>query len=182
MQYFSRKIFLYLLYTGILFTAIGIYGVFEPISFSNYLVYILAFFFFMGGIKNFTKGFELKSIIPDFHWGLYILVGAMEIIISLSLLRNPFPAQINLIIYAGIFMILKGIFIALNLFLNRSLSPRMSNSGIVSSIIDILFGSLLIIFPTFAQQFIVLCIAWYILFSGAHFILAAFSFKKRVEK
>lgn len=182
MQYFSRKIFLYLLFTGILFTGIGIYGVFETIEFSNYLVYILAFFFFTGGIKNFTKGFEFKSIIPEFHWGLYILVGAMEIIISLSLLRNPFPSQINLIIYAGIFMILKGIFIAFNLFLNRPSSSKLFHSGIASSIIDILFGTLLVTFPFIAQQFIVLCIAWYILFSGAHFILAAFSFKKRIEK
>ncbi|MEG0069336.1 HdeD family acid-resistance protein [Cetobacterium sp.] len=176
MDEFNKKIFSYLLFTGILFSIVGIFGIFSPTIFSIYLVYILAAFFLVSGVKNFTKGFQFRKI-TNFHWGLYIFLGALEIIISLSLLATPFASQIYMIIYAGIFMIFKGIFILLNVLFNRKIFPSLVSFSLGSGIIDVLFGFLLVALPFFSQQFIFLCIAWYILFSGANLILSAFSFK-----
>lgn len=177
MNEFSKKIYYYLLVCGLIFTIIGLYGVFNPIGFSNYLVYILALFFFMSGIKNFTKGFEYRNV-PNFHWGTYLFLGAIEIILSLSLFHNPFENQIAMIIYCGIFMIIKGLFIVLNSIFNRKLFPYMASMSLGTALIDIAFGTLLILLPFFAQQFFTLCIAWYVLFSGVNFIAAGISFKK----
>lgn len=176
MQTFNKKIFLYLLSTGVIFSLVGIFGIFSPTLFSIYLVYILAAFFFVTGVKNFTKGFQFKNI-PNFHWGLYIFLGFLEIVISLSLLTTPFVSQLYMIMYAGIFMLFKGIFIIINVISNKKLFPTLVNFSLGSGIIDSLFGILLISLPIFSQQFIFLCIAWYILFSGANLILSAYSFK-----
>ncbi|WP_418966243.1 DUF308 domain-containing protein, partial [Cetobacterium sp.] len=80
--------------------------------------------------------------------------------------------------YAGIFMIFKGIFIVLNILFNRKIFPSLVDFSLGSGVIDLLFGILLITLPFFSQQFIFLCIAWYILFSGANLILSAFYFKR----
>lgn len=180
MEEFNRKVFLYLLITGIIFSLIGILGIFSPTIFSIYVIYILAFFFLVNGVKNFTKGFQFKHI-TNFHWGLYILIGVLEIIIALSLLSAPFASQIYMIIYAGIFMLFKGIFIVVNVIFNRKVFPSLINFSLGSGIIDTLFGILLIVLPVFSQQFLFLCIAWYILFSGANLVLSAFSFKKSIK-
>lgn len=177
MQKFNSKVFTYLLVTGILFSLVGIFGIFSPTVFSIYLVYILAAFFLVNGVKNFTKGFQFRNM-PNFHWGLYIFIGALEIIISLSLFSTPFASQIYMIIYAGIFMIFKGIFIILNILFNRKIFPSLVDFSLGSGIIDTLFGILLVVLPFFSQEFIFLCIAWYILFSGANLILSAFYFKR----
>ncbi|MDX8335624.1 MULTISPECIES: HdeD family acid-resistance protein [Cetobacterium] len=177
MQEFNKKIFTYLLVTGILFSLVGIFGVFSPTIFSIYLVDILAAFFLVSGVKNFTKGFQFRKV-PNFHWGLYIFIGVLEVVISLSLFSTPFSSQIFMIIYAGIFMIFKGIFIVLNILFNRKIFPSLVDFSLGSGIIDLLFGILLVALPFFSQQFIFLCIAWYILFSGANLILSAFYFKR----
>ncbi|WP_297407165.1 HdeD family acid-resistance protein [uncultured Cetobacterium sp.] len=177
MQTFNQKVFLYLLFTGILFTLVGVFGIFSPTLFSIYLLYIFSAFFFVSGIKNFTKGFQFNKI-PTFHWGLYIFLGFLEIIISLSLLITPFISQLYLIIYAGIFILFKGIFIIINVIFNKKTFPTLVNFSLGSGIIDILFGSLMVALPIFTQQFIFLCISWYILFSGANLILSAYSFKE----
>ena len=177
MQEFNKKVFTYLLVTGILFSIVGVFGIFSPTIFSVYLVDILAAFFLVSGVKNFTKGFQFRKV-ANFHWGLYIFIGALEIIISLSLFSTPFASQIYIIIYAGIFMIFKGIFIILNILFNRKIFPSLVDFSLGSGIIDTLFGILLVALPFFSQEFIALCIAWYILFSGANLILSAFYFKK----
>lgn len=177
MQEFNKKVFTYLLVTGILFSIVGVFGVFSPTIFSVYLVDILAAFFLVSGVKNFTKGFQFRKV-ANFHWGLYIFIGVLEIIISLSLFSTPFASQIYIIIYAGIFMIFKGIFIILNILFNRKIFPSLVDFSLGSGIIDTLFGILLVALPFFSQEFIALCIAWYILFSGANLILSAFYFKK----
>ncbi len=177
MQEFNKKIFTYLLVTGILFSLVGIFGVFSPTIFSIYLVDILAAFFLVSGVKNFTKGFQFRKV-PNFHWGLYIFIGVLEVVISLSLFSTPFSSQIFMIIYAGIFMIFKGIFIVLNILFNRKIFPSLVDFSLGSGVIDLLFGILLVALPFFSQQFIFLCIAWYILFSGANLILSAFYFKR----
>ena len=177
MQEFNKKVFTYLLVTGILFSIVGVFGIFSPTIFSMYLVDILAAFFLVSGVKNFTKGFQFRKV-ANFHWGLYIFIGVLEIIISLSLFSTPFASQIYIIIYAGIFMIFKGIFIILNILFNRKIFPFLVDFSLGSGIIDTLFGILLVALPFFSQEFIALCIAWYILFSGANLILSAFYFKK----
>ncbi|MCQ8211110.1 DUF308 domain-containing protein [Cetobacterium somerae] len=177
MQEFNKKIFTYLLVTGILFSLVGIFGIFSPTIFSIYLVDILAAFFLVSGVKNFTKGFQFRKV-PNFHWGLYIFIGVLEVIISISLFSTPFASQIYMIIYAGIFMVFKGIFIVLNILFNRKIFPSLVDFSLGSGIIDLLFGILLVALPFFSQQFIFLCIAWYILFSGANLILSAFYFKR----
>lgn len=177
MQEFNKKVFTYLLVTGILFSIVGVFGIFSPTIFSVYLVDILAGFFLVSGVKNFTKGFQFRKV-ANFHWGLYIFIGVLEIIISLSLFSTPFASQIYIIIYAGIFMIFKGIFIILNILFNRKIFPSLVDFSLGSGIIDTLFGVLLVALPFFSQEFIALCIAWYILFSGANLILSAFYFKK----
>lgn len=177
MQEFNKKVFYYLLLTGILFSLVGVFGIFSPTIFSIYLVDILAAFFLVSGIKNFTKGFQFRKV-TNFHWGLYIFIGILEIIIALSLLSTPFASQIYLIIYAGIFMIFKGVFIVINVLFNRKVFPSLVDFSLGSGVIDFLFGLLLVGLPFFSQQFIFLCIAWYILFSGANLILSAFYFKK----
>lgn len=177
MQEFNKKVFTYLLVTGILFSIVGVFGIFSPTIFSVYLVDILAAFFLVSGVKNFTKGFQFRKV-ANFHWGLYIFIGVLEIIISLSLFSTPFASQIYIIIYAGIFMIFKGIFIILNILFNRKIFPSLVDFSLGSGIINTLFGVLLVALPFFSQEFIALCIAWYILFSGANLILSAFYFKK----
>lgn len=177
MQEFNKKVFTYLLVTGILFSIVGVFGIFSPTIFSVYLVDILAAFFLVSGVKNFTKGFQFRKV-ANFHWDLYIFIGVLEIIISLSLFSTPFASQIYIIIYAGIFMIFKGIFIILNILFNRKIFPSLVDFSLGSGIIDTLFGILLVALPFFSQEFIALCIAWYILFSGANLILSAFYFKK----
>lgn len=177
MNEFSKKIYYYLLICGLIFSVIGLYGVFSPVIFSNYLIYILAFFFFMNGIKNFTKGIEYRNL-PDFHWGTYLFLGIIEVIVSFSLFTYPFANQIMLVVYCGIFMIIKGIFIIFNLIFDKKLFPYLTNLGLGSGIIDMIFGILLVTLPFFAQEFFVLCIAWYILFVGINFIASGFAFKK----
>ena len=177
MKEFNKKVFTYLLVTGILFSIVGVFGIFSPTIFSVYLVDILAAFFLVSGVKNFTKGFQFRKV-ANFHWVLYIFIGVLEIIISLSLFSTPFASQIYIIIYAGIFMIFKGIFIILNILFNRKIFPSLVDFSLGSGIIDTLFGILLVALPFFSQEFIALCIAWYILFSGANLILSAFYFKK----
>ncbi|MGL5176221.1 MAG: HdeD family acid-resistance protein [Cetobacterium sp.] len=174
---FDKKIFLYLLITGILFNLVGIFGIFTPTIFSVYIIDILAAFFFVSGIKNFTKGFQFRKV-PNFHWGLYIFVGVLEVIISISLFSQPFLSQLYMIIYAGIFMIFKGIFIFINTIINRKTFPDSVKFSLNPGITDILFGILLVGLPFFSQRFISLCVAWYILFSGANLILSAFYFKR----
>ena len=66
MQEFNKKVFTYLLVTGILFSLVGIFGIFSPTIFSVYLVDILAAFFLVSGVKNFTKGFQFRKV-PNFH-------------------------------------------------------------------------------------------------------------------
>ncbi|MGL5669907.1 MAG: DUF308 domain-containing protein [Cetobacterium sp.] len=45
---------------------------------------------------------------------------------------------------------------------------------------DILFGVLLMVVPFISQQFIFLCIAWYILFSGINLVMISFSIKRNI--
>ncbi|MGL5744409.1 MAG: HdeD family acid-resistance protein [Cetobacterium sp.] len=177
MENFDKKIFRYLLFTGILFTLVGIFGIFTPTTFSVYIVDILAAFFFVSGIKNFIKGFQFRKV-PHFHWGLYIFIGVLEIVISISLFSQPFLSQLYMIIYAGIFMVFKGIFIFINTIFNRKTFPDSVKFSLNPGITDILFGILLVALPFISQRFITLCVAWYILFSGANLILSAFYFKR----
>lgn len=185
MQEFNKSAFSYLLYSGILFTIIGIFGVFSPAFFSIYLIYILAAFFLVSGIQNFTRGFQFRKV-KDFHWGMHIFIGVLEIILSLSLFITPISDALFLIIYVGLFMAFKGIFVVLNLAFNRKLFPELINTSFGSGVIDLLFGILLVViplrYPSLSLQFIFLCIAWYILFSGASLILGAFSFKRATRK
>jgi len=177
MQEFKKKVFTYLLVTGIIFSLVGIFGIFSPTIFSVYLVDILAAFFLVSGVKNFTKGFQFRKV-PNFYWGLYIFIGVLEVVISLSLFSSLSVSQIYMIIYAGIFMLFKGMFIFLTILFNRKIFPSLVDFSLGSGIIDLLFGVLLVALPFFSQQFIFLCIAWYILFSGANLILSAFYFKR----
>ncbi|MGL4977199.1 MAG: HdeD family acid-resistance protein [Cetobacterium sp.] len=174
---FNKKIFRYLLITGVAFSLVGIFGIFSPKLFSIYLVDILAAFLFVSGVKNFIKGFQFRKVI-NFHWGLYIFIGVMEIVISLSLFSQPFINQFYMIIYAGIFLIFKGLFIFINTLFNRKLFPDSVKFTLNTGIIDILFGTLLVGIPFLSQIFISLCVAWYIFFSGSNLILSAFYFKR----
>ncbi|MGL5990031.1 HdeD family acid-resistance protein [Cetobacterium sp.] len=174
---FKKKVFRYLLITGILFSIVGFLGIFSTNIFSKYVIDILAAFFFVSGIKNFIKGFQFRKII-NFHWGLYIFVGVLEIVASISLLSQPFNNQLYMIIYSGIFMTFKGLLIFVNTIFNRKIFPSSINFSLNTGIINILFGALLIGMPFISESFIFLCVAWYIFFSGANLILFAFYFKR----
>lgn len=176
MNEFNKKIYYYLLITGLIFTFLGVYGVFNPLFFSTYFIYVLAFFFFTSGVKNFIKCFEHRNI--KCHIGYSILIGVLDIVIALSLISNPLGSQVSIAIYAGIFLTIKGIFIILNSISNKKLIPTLSNLSFGSGLIDIFFGILIIILPIFATSFISLCFAWYILFSGINLFAAAISFKQ----
>ena len=140
MKNFDKKIFRYLLMTGILFSLVGIFGIFSPTIFSRYIVDILAAFFFVSGIKNFTKGFQFRKV-PEFHWGLYIFIGVLEIVISLSLFSQPFGNQLHTIVYSGFFMMFKGIFIFINTIFNRKTFPDSVkyslNAGITDTLLEL---------------------------------------------
>lgn len=177
MKNFDKKIFRYLLMTGILFSLVGIFGIFSPTIFSIYIVDILAAFFFVSGIKNFTKGFQFRKV-PEFHWGLYIFIGVLEIVISLSLFSQPFGNQLHTIVYSGFFMMFKGIFIFINTIFNRKIFPDSVKYSLNAGITDTLFGTLLAGLPFFSARVISLCVAWYILFNGANLVLSAFYFKR----
>lgn len=174
---FKKKIFRYLLITGILFSLVGIFGIFSTNIFSTYIIDILAAFFFVSGIKNFIKGFQFRKVL-NFHWGLYIFIGVLEVVASISLLSQPFKSQLYMIIYSGIFMTFKGILIFINTIFNRKIFPNSVNFSLNTGIINILFGSLLIGLPFLSESFIFICVAWYIFFSGTNLILSAFYFKR----
>ncbi|MGL6065469.1 MAG: HdeD family acid-resistance protein [Cetobacterium sp.] len=174
---FKKKVFRYLLLTGILFSFVGIFGIFSTSIFSIYIIDILSAFFFVSGIKNFIKGFQFRKVI-NFHWGLYIFIGVLEIVGAISLFSQPFNNQLYMIIYSGIFMTFKGILVFINTIFNHKIFPSSVNFSLNSGIINILFGGLLIGLPFLSQNFIFLCVAWYIFFSGANLILSAFYFKR----
>lgn len=185
MEDFNKRAFLYLLCSGIFFSIIGVLGVFSPVFFSIYLVYILGAFFLVSGIQNFTRGFQFRKV-KDFHWGMLIFIGFLEIILSLSLFTTPVEDAFFIIVYIGLFMAFKGIFIIVNLIFNKKVFPELMNTSFGSGVIDLLFGILLVVvplrYPELSLQFVFLCIAWYILFSGASLILGAFTFKRATRK
>ncbi|ERT68213.1 MULTISPECIES: HdeD family acid-resistance protein [Cetobacterium] len=179
MNNLSKNIYLTLLVIGIIFSLIGVFGVFNPLMFSIYLIEILAIFFFMNGVKNLVKGIQLIKN-PNVHWSLFILLSILEIIAALSLLITPFSSQIFIIIYIGFIMLLKGIFVVFNSLFHKNIFPGLSSVTFSNGLIDILFGILLIVVPFISQQFIFLCVAWYILFSGINLVMMSFSIKRNI--
>lgn len=176
-QNFNQKVSTALIFTGILYSIIGILGLINPIAFSVYLIYILAFFFLVNGFNNFVKGIKFTDV-PGFHWTLSIFLGAIEILLALSLFFTPFISQIYMIIYAGIFLIIKGIFILVNVISHKKLFPNLYSHNLGSGVIDLLFGILLLFLPIFSQQFLFLAVAWYILFCGINLIISSIALKK----
>lgn len=181
MNSLTKNIYLILLITGVLFGIVGIFGIFNPLIFSIYLVEILALFFFVNGVKNLIKGVQLMAN-PNVHWGLFIFVSILEIVASISLIMTPFSSQIFIIIYIGFIMLIKGLFVAFNSLFHKNLFPNLSELHFSNGIIDTLFGILLIIMPFISQQFIFLCVAWYILFSGMNLMVLGYALKKEILK
>ena len=160
----------------IIFSIIGVFGIFSPFSFSIYLIEVLAAFLFINGIRNLAKGVELREN-REVNSGLFIFLSILEIIASLSLMITPFSSQIFMIIYIGFIILAKGIFILVNSLFHKKAFPSLANLNFGNGVIDIIFGILLIGLPLLSQQFIFLCIAWYILFNGANLIITAFTLK-----
>lgn len=175
---FNRKICSTIILLGILYSIIGIYGLINPMNFSLYVIYILAFLFLIGGFNNFVKGIKFTDV-PGYHWGLSIFTGAVEILLALSLFFTPFVSQLYIIMYIGAFLIVKGIFIFINVLAHKKAFPGLYSYNIGSAIIDILFGILLMLLPVFSQQFLFLAIAWFILFSGINLITTGFMLRKQ---
>ncbi|MGL5664272.1 MAG: DUF308 domain-containing protein, partial [Cetobacterium sp.] len=73
---------------------------------------------------------------------------------------------------------LKGIFVVFNSLFHKNIFPGLSSVTFSSGLIDVLFGILLTVVPFISQQFIFLCIAWYILFSGINLVMISFSIKR----
>lgn len=176
-QDFNHKVSTALIFTGILYSLIGIFGLINPVAFSMYLIYILAFFFLVNGFNNFVKGIKFINV-PNFHWALSIFLGTIEILLALSLFFTPFISQIYMIIYAGVFLLIKGIFIIVNVVSHKKIFPNLYSHNLGSGIIDLLFGILLIFLPIFSQQFLFLAVSWYILFCGINLVISALALKK----
>lgn len=174
---FGKKMRSLLLLTGGLYFIVGVLGLINPVLFSIYLVFILAIFFFINGVKNLTKGIKFRKV-PDFHWGVFAFMGVIEILLAISLFTTPFSSQIFIIMYAGIFMIIKGIFIMVNLLTHKKLFTNLERYGVGSGVIDLLFGILLVMLPFFSQQFLFLAVSWYILFTGVNLIITGISLNK----
>lgn len=162
----------YFLVSGIVFTLLGILGLFNPTFFSIYLVELLAIFFMIGGVKNLTKSLQLKK--EGYQSGGFIFFAVIEILFALSLMITPFSSQIYLIVYVGIFVFIKGVLILLNILFKLHMFDDFYSSTLGHSLIDIVFGIVLVTLPLFSQQFIILCLAWYLLFAGINFIVSSF--------
>lgn len=162
---------------GLFFIFIGGFGIIKPLKLSVNLVTILAILFSINGIKNLYKGIQLRHI-QNSNWELVIITSILEMMIALSIIFTPLISQITLIIYIGIFMIFKGVFILFHIIFSKKTPGSITSLNIGNSILDILFGIIFLIFPFIAQQFMFLCIAWYILFSGLELIKTSYSLEK----
>ena len=64
----------------------------------------------MSVIKNLVKGIQLIKNL-NVHWGLFIFLSILEIIVVLLLLITLFLSQILIEIYIGFIMLLKVVFL-----------------------------------------------------------------------
>jgi len=167
---------LYLL--SILYIIAGISGIVYPVAFSMYLIYILGAFFLLSGIVNSIDGIKnLKN--PKYHWGMSLFLGIIELILSFSIFTSPVLSGIYLIVYIGMLLLVRGLFVISSLLGRKDelKTPHMS-TGIVS----ILFGILFVVIPVFSSELIVLVIAWFIIFSGVDLFVITMGMNKVYEE
>lgn len=159
---------------SIFYIITGVLGILHPMMFSVYLIFILGAFFLINGGANFIDG-VLNLRKEDYHWGMSLFLGIIEIFLALSMFFNPISSQISIVIYVGALLLVRGLFIIFNsLGINIELKKHQMSIGIIST----LFGILFIVIPFFSQELIVLMVAWFILFSGVNLFVATLSFKK----
>ncbi len=165
----QKKLTLIYSVLGILYTITGILCLAYPLMFSIYLVDILAVLFLLIGITNLLDG--IKNIkTPNYHWGINLFLGIVEIILAISVIASPILSGIYLVLYIGFLLFIRGCFIAFNSLSKKSeLKTPHTSTGIIS----ILFGLLFIIAPLFADKLIAAIIAWFVIFTGIDLIIIA---------
>ncbi|MCS5420824.1 MULTISPECIES: HdeD family acid-resistance protein [Psychrilyobacter] len=163
---------LYLL--AVLYIITGISGVIYPVVFSVYLIYILGAFFLLSGVINFIDGIKNLNN-PAYHWGMSLFLGIIEIILSFSIFISPILSEVYLIVYIGILLLIRGLFIIFNSFGKKDelKTPHMS-----TAVVSILFGMLFVGIPMFSTELIVLAIAWFIIFSGVDLFIITMGMNK----
>ncbi len=168
----KASIALYLL--AVLYIITGISGIVYPVGFSIYLIYILGAFFLLSGLINFIDGIKnMKN--PKYHWGMSLFLGVIEIILSFSIFTSPVLSEIYLIIYIGMLLLIRGVFIISSSFGRKDeLKTLHMSTGVVS----ILFGMLFIGIPLFSTELIVLAIALFIIFSGVDLFIITMGMNK----
>lgn len=161
-----------------LYIIIGGVGVVHPILFSVYLISILGAFFLLNGINNLYEGIKnMKD--PSYHWGMSVFLGIMEIILSLSIFVHPVVSEIYLIIYVGMLILIRGLFILLNEGFGKNRPKTHHTSG---AVISILFGGLLVGAPLLSNEMIVLMIAWFIILSGVNLLVIAIGGSRHIDR
>ncbi len=161
---------------GIILAFLGMWGIVNPLFFSNYLVQVFSLFFLIIGIKNLLKVNEMRKM--GLNYGVFLFMSIIEILFGVTLFLTPFLSQIYLIIYIGTFILIKGILVLLNILFRSKIFDGLYNVTIGQALIDILFGVLLITLPVFSQQLIALGMAWYFVFMGIDFLVGGYQLKK----
>ncbi|MGB6128281.1 MAG: DUF308 domain-containing protein [Psychrilyobacter sp.] len=167
---------LYLL--SILYTVTGISGIVYPVAFSIYLIYVLGVFFLLSGIVNSIDGIKnLKN--PKYNWGMSLFLGIIELIFSFSIFASPVISSIYLIIYTGILLLVRGLFVISSLLGRKG---ELKIPHISTGVVSVLFGILFIMIPVFSKELIVLVIAWFIIFSGVDLFIITMGINKVYEE
>jgi uncharacterized membrane protein HdeD (DUF308 family) len=91
---------------GILFVAIGIFAVLEPLVTSLAVGIFLAASFLIAGISATASG--LASLGHKGAW-LYVILGLLAIVVGVTMARLPLNAAVTLVWAIGVWMIVSGI-------------------------------------------------------------------------
>lgn len=175
-QDFSKQASSSLLWTGILFVIIGIMGLWQPAFLAIYIVYMIAFFFLFAGCESLYRGFKFSSV-KGYHYGLAIFTGLIEVLLAIALIAFPMASEFAIFIYIGVFLVIKGIFVIINVLTHKKAFPALFNCSLGGGIIDLLFGIVLLVMPFFSNLFLIYVLAWYFLFCGINFIVNSITLK-----
>lgn len=158
---------------SVLYIISGAIGIIHPLLFSVYLISVLGAFFLLNGFSSLFDGIKnIKN--HNYHWGMSLFLGLMEIILSISIFMFPLMSELYLVMYIGMLILIKGIFIICSSFSKRSdLKTPHTSTGIIS----ILFGFLLVVSPVLSDKLIILMVAWFIIFSGIDLFVIAMGMK-----